>query len=53
MRTAPYASTGAFVVGRSWYNTYPSNPLNGSVSDIRVYNRALTAAEVRTLLTAS
>jgi len=50
MSTAPYASSGSFVLGRSWYNSYPSNPFSGSVADVRVYDRALTAAEVQSLL---
>jgi hypothetical protein len=48
-RTAPWASSGPFEVGRSWYNSYPSNPFTGGVSDVRVYNRALTAPEVQSL----
>lgn len=51
-RTAPYAANGPFVVGRSWYQTYPSNPFAGSVADVRVYNRVLTPAEVHSLLSA-
>ena len=43
---APYAARGPFAIGRSWYQQYPSNPFNGYISDVRVYDRALTAAEI-------
>jgi hypothetical protein len=52
-RTAPYAASGPFAVGRSWFQTYPSNPFAGSVSDVRVYNRVLTPAEVHSLVSAN
>ncbi|MFD0637622.1 LamG domain-containing protein [Catenulispora yoronensis] len=47
--SAPYAATGPFAIGRSWYQKYPSNPFNGYISDVRVYSHALTAAEVKAL----
>jgi hypothetical protein len=50
--SAPYAVSGPVVIGRSWYQTYPSNPFAGSLSDFRVYDRVLTAAEVQSLLSA-
>lgn len=46
--SAPYAATGPFAVGRSWYNKYPTNPFKGYVSDVEVFSRALTADEVKT-----
>lgn len=45
--SAPYAAGGPFAIGRSWYQKYPSNPFNGYISDVRVYGRALSAAEVK------
>jgi hypothetical protein len=47
--SAPYAAGGPFAIGRSWYQKYPSNPFNGYLSDVRVYSRALSAAEVKAL----
>lgn len=47
--SAPYAATGPFAIGRSWYQKYVSNPFNGYISDVRIYSRALSAAEVKTL----
>jgi hypothetical protein len=51
-RSAPFAVSGPLALGRSWYQNYPSNPFAGSISDFRVYDRVLTAAEVHSLLTA-
>lgn len=51
-RSAPYAVSGPLALGRSWYQTYPSNPFAGSISDFRVYDRVLLAAEVKSLLSA-
>ena len=45
--SAPYAATGPFAIGRSWYGKYPSNPFKGYISDVRVFGRALTADEVK------
>jgi hypothetical protein len=50
--SAPYASNGPFAVGRSWYGAYPSNPFDGGIADVRVYGRALTPAEVQSLVNA-
>ncbi|MBW8806649.1 MAG: LamG domain-containing protein, partial [Catenulisporales bacterium] len=47
--SAPYAAGGPFAIGRSWYHKYPSNPFNGYISDVRIYSRALSAAEVAAL----
>jgi hypothetical protein len=47
--SAPYAAGGPFAIGRSWYQKYPSNPFNGYISDVRVYSRALNAAEIKAL----
>ncbi|NUR64097.1 MAG: hypothetical protein HOV87_36380 [Catenulispora sp.] len=47
--SAPYAAAGPFAIGRSWYQKYPSNPFNGYISDVRIYSRALSAAEVKAL----
>ncbi|WP_370340490.1 LamG domain-containing protein [Catenulispora sp. MAP5-51] len=47
--SAPYAATGPFAIGRSWYKKYPSNPFKGYISDVRVFGRALTADEVKAL----
>ncbi|MFL6115747.1 MAG: LamG domain-containing protein [Catenulispora sp.] len=47
--SAPYAVGGPFAIGRSRYGKYPSNPFNGYISDVRIYSRALSAAEVAAL----
>ncbi|MEY9929510.1 hypothetical protein ABH926_004150 [Catenulispora sp. GP43] len=45
----PYAATGPFAIGRSWYGKYPTNPFKGYISDVQVFGRALTADEVKAL----
>ena len=56
---APVASTlslgyGGYLYAGKLYDTYPTGPpLNGLVDDIRVYNRALSAAEVLALYNAT
>jgi hypothetical protein len=47
--SAPYAATGPFAIGRSWYGKYPSNPFKGYISDVQVFGHALTADEVKAL----
>jgi RHS repeat-associated protein len=48
--TTPFASTGPLVIGRTKYNgNTASDPLNGSVSNVQVYQRALSATDVSTL----
>jgi len=41
--------TGNLVVGRGKYGGNPVDFLHGAVDDVRVYDRALSAAEVATL----
>jgi hypothetical protein len=47
--SAPYAATGPFAIGRSWYGKFPSNPFKGYISDVQVFGRALSADEVKML----
>ncbi|MFC4131754.1 LamG-like jellyroll fold domain-containing protein [Hamadaea flava] len=47
--TTPIASTGAFVIGRSKYNGVQEAPFNGSIGNVQVYQRALSAADVSSL----
>ncbi|RZS86865.1 concanavalin A-like lectin/glucanase superfamily protein [Motilibacter rhizosphaerae] len=43
---ALWNATGSLEVGRSLYHGAASDPVNGKVDDIRVYNRALTPSEI-------
>jgi hypothetical protein len=45
--SAPYAASGPFAIGRSWYQKYPSNPFDGYISDVEVWSRALSSDEVK------
>jgi hypothetical protein len=45
--SAPYAATGPFAIGRSWYSKFASNPFKGYISDVEVFGRALSAGEVK------
>ncbi|MEV6971823.1 LamG-like jellyroll fold domain-containing protein, partial [Hamadaea sp. NPDC051192] len=47
--TTPIASSGAFVIGRSKYNGAQEAPFNGSIGNVQVYQRALSAADVSSL----
>ena len=47
--SAPYAATGPFAIGRSWYGKFVSNPFKGYISDVQVFSRALSADEVKAL----
>ncbi|MEY9858262.1 hypothetical protein ABH935_003877 [Catenulispora sp. GAS73] len=47
--SAPYAATGPFAIGRSWYGKFASNPFKGYISDVQVFGRALSADEVKAL----
>lgn len=42
----PFSATGAFQIGRTWFDNGHTDAFNGSVDDVRAYRRALTAAEV-------
>jgi hypothetical protein len=45
----PYAPIRPIVIG-AWNSAqYPSSPFNGSISDVQVYNTALTASQVKQL----
>lgn len=46
---APIASTGPVVVGRGYFNGAPGNYVTGSVSDVRVFKRTLTANDIAEL----
>ena len=48
--SAPYAATGPFAIGRSWYGKFPTNPFKGYISDVQVFGRALSADEVKAAL---
>ncbi len=43
---SPFASTGASVIGRGRYNDASSGFLNGSVSDVALYQRLLSPSDV-------
>ncbi|MBS2534121.1 LamG domain-containing protein, partial [Catenulispora sp. NF23] len=47
--SAPYAATGPFAIGRSWYGKGATNPFKGYISDVQVFGRALSPAEVQAL----
>jgi hypothetical protein len=51
--TSAMPSSGPFVVGRGWYNGAACNPFLGSVSDVQLYQRALSATDVSTLANAA
>jgi hypothetical protein len=42
----PYGHT---FIGRSWYKNRPADYTTGSVDEVRLYNRALTAIEIKAL----
>ncbi|GAA0248965.1 LamG domain-containing protein [Cryptosporangium japonicum] len=46
---AGFASTGKFAVGRAKFNGRDADWFRGTIDDVRVYDSALTAAEVATL----
>jgi hypothetical protein len=45
------SSTGVFSIGADYNGTTASEYFTGSLEDIRLYNRALTAGEIRTVVT--
>ena len=45
----PDVATGVLAVGRGQFGGNPVDYLNGSVDDVKVFDRALSAAEVRDL----
>ncbi|NUT07339.1 MAG: Teneurin-1, partial [Hamadaea sp.] len=47
--TTPIAANGPLVIGRSKYNGVQEAPFNGSIGNVQVYQRALSAAEVSSL----
>ncbi|MEV0274754.1 LamG-like jellyroll fold domain-containing protein, partial [Hamadaea sp. NPDC050747] len=47
--TTPIAANGPLVIGRERYNGANDLPFNGSIGNVQVYQRVLTAAEVSTL----
>ncbi len=47
-KTISYTSATSFKIGSNW-----SNPLSASVDDVRVYNRALSAAEIAAIYNAT
>ncbi|WP_194924957.1 LamG domain-containing protein [Catenulispora pinisilvae] len=47
--SAPYAATGPFAIGRSWYGKGATNPFKGYISDVQVFGRALSPDEVQAL----
>lgn len=44
--TTAWAATQGFNIGRAKWNSAPANRWNGSIDDVRAYNRALTAEEI-------
>jgi hypothetical protein len=46
LTAGPYGHT---FIGRSWYNNRPADYTTGSVDEVRLYNRALTAVEIKAL----
>ena len=49
---APFASSGSLAIGRGKVNGAAAELFTGAVSNVQVYNRVLSAAEVTTLHTA-
>jgi large repetitive protein len=47
--SAPLAGTGPLVIGRGQRSGAPMDPFRGSVSNVQVYNRALSAGDVTAL----
>jgi RHS repeat-associated protein len=47
--TSTFASNGPLVVGRNWYNGAAGNAFSGSLSMVRVYQNAATAAQAQQL----
>jgi len=45
-----WSATGSFAVGRARFNAGPVDLFRGSIDQVRVWNRALSDAEVRTLV---
>ncbi|GAA0734441.1 hypothetical protein GCM10010199_53540 [Dactylosporangium roseum] len=45
----PFASTGSFGIGGVRYNNGGVNQFNGSIDNVQIYQRALSAADVATL----
>jgi hypothetical protein len=44
--SAPFAATGPLAIGRGQFNGKPTDWFNGAADQIKVYNRALTSAQV-------
>ncbi|GAA1961719.1 hypothetical protein GCM10009838_17970 [Catenulispora subtropica] len=49
--TGAMPSTGIMAIGRGWWNGAAVNPWLGSISDVQVYQRALTTADATSLFT--
>lgn len=47
--STPFASTGPLVIGHARYNSTSSDAFTGDIKDVKVFNQALTAAEVEAL----
>ncbi|MEU8761991.1 LamG-like jellyroll fold domain-containing protein [Streptomyces sp. NPDC048659] len=45
-RTTSWAATGAFQIGRALHKTVYQEYFNGDMSEVRVYNRPVTTAEI-------
>jgi RHS repeat-associated protein len=50
--STPWSANGPTVIGRSKYNGAGANYFNGSVSNVQLYDRALSSSDVSTLYTA-
>ncbi|MBR7828698.1 hypothetical protein KDK95_20485 [Actinospica sp. MGRD01-02] len=48
-----FAATGALAIGRSFYDGADADPVNGDISGVQVYSRALTAAEATSMYNAT
>jgi len=47
--TTPFASSGPLVIGHARYNSTSSDFFTGDIKDVKVFNQALSAAEVEAL----
>ena len=47
--TTPWSATGVTTIGRGFFNNAQTDWVNGSIDDVRLYNRLLTASEIATI----
>jgi hypothetical protein len=47
-----YGGSQLWFIGTSWSGSSYQNPFSGSIDDVRIYNRALSPAEVMALYNA-